>query len=213
MYFKDPRENQINLSEGVVWEEDNRKETMYHWGAMVRDLCDMPIEEYMKPSTVIAIVTSGSSSGQTGETKDYMAYSYAKDISEIHGGNVLDITTEEIVEKGKASGKFKKGAVLDMSFIIPAVYIEGLEDMDPEEQDKIAEQHFTPFYFLSTTKPTTISNSLGSDVTALWKFETRTLSGSTTAYLYYSDDKENQTNVLDSKAKGEDREFKFTVKF
>ena len=38
---------------GVVYEEDNRKETMYHNGSMVVDLCDMDVTEYMKPMTVI----------------------------------------------------------------------------------------------------------------------------------------------------------------
>jgi hypothetical protein len=26
---------------------------MYHWGAKVLDLCDLPVDEYMKPMTVI----------------------------------------------------------------------------------------------------------------------------------------------------------------
>ena len=59
-YINDPREMEIRPESGITLEEANRVETMYHWGAMVLDLCDMPVEEYMKPMTVI---TEGSSSG------------------------------------------------------------------------------------------------------------------------------------------------------
>lgn len=50
-YLKDPREMAIHVESGMgmTLEMDNRWETMYHWGAMVLDLCDMPISEYMKP--------------------------------------------------------------------------------------------------------------------------------------------------------------------
>ena len=51
-YINDPREIAIIPESGVTLEEDNRIETMYHWGAKVLDLCDLPIEEYMKPMTV-----------------------------------------------------------------------------------------------------------------------------------------------------------------
>ena len=52
-YINDPREMAIQPELGVVYEEDNRKETMYHNGSMVVDLCDMDVTEYMKPMTVI----------------------------------------------------------------------------------------------------------------------------------------------------------------
>lgn len=62
-YINDPREMAIRPESGVTLEQDNRIETMYHWGAMVTDLCDMPVEEYMKPMTVIGL-------GGGGETPD-----------------------------------------------------------------------------------------------------------------------------------------------
>lgn len=62
-YINDPREMAIRPESGVTLEQDNRIEEMYHWGAMVIDLCDMPVEEYMKPMTVIGL-------GGGGETPD-----------------------------------------------------------------------------------------------------------------------------------------------
>ena len=60
-YINDPREMAIRPESGVTLEQDNRIETMYHWGAMVTDLCDLPVSEYMKPMTVIVL---GSGEGQ-----------------------------------------------------------------------------------------------------------------------------------------------------
>lgn len=51
-YLNDPRELQIRPESGVTLEQDNRFEQMYHWGAAVLDLCNLPVEEYMKPMTV-----------------------------------------------------------------------------------------------------------------------------------------------------------------
>lgn len=51
--MNDPREMAIRPESGVTLEQDNRIETMYQWGAMVTDLCDLPVSEYMKPMTVI----------------------------------------------------------------------------------------------------------------------------------------------------------------
>lgn len=47
-YMKDPRENCFDLDEHAIWEMDNRKEARYVWNGAVIDLCDMPIDEYMK---------------------------------------------------------------------------------------------------------------------------------------------------------------------
>lgn len=51
--MKDPREMQIDTKNGVIYEEDNRKEIMYHWNGKVLDLCNLPVSEYMKPMSVI----------------------------------------------------------------------------------------------------------------------------------------------------------------
>lgn len=53
LYIKDPREMCIIPESGITLESDNRFETMYHWGAKVLDLCEMDVEEYMAPMTVI----------------------------------------------------------------------------------------------------------------------------------------------------------------
>ena len=65
-YINDPREMAIRPESGVTLEQDNRIEEMYHWGAMVIDLCDMPVEEYMKPMTVIGL--GGGGGGETPDT-------------------------------------------------------------------------------------------------------------------------------------------------
>ena len=58
-YMNDPREMAIRPESGVTLEQDNRVETMYHWGAMITDLCDLPVSEYMKPMTVIVYGNGG----------------------------------------------------------------------------------------------------------------------------------------------------------
>ena len=58
-YMTDPREMAIRPESGVTLEQDNRVETMYHWGAMITDLCDLPVSEYMKPMTVIVYGSGG----------------------------------------------------------------------------------------------------------------------------------------------------------
>lgn len=47
-YRKDPREQQLSYENHTYWEEDNRVEERYQWGAQILDLCDMSVEEYMK---------------------------------------------------------------------------------------------------------------------------------------------------------------------
>ena len=65
-YLNDPREMAIRPESGVTLEEDNRYEEMWHWGAAVLDLCNLPVEEYMKPMTVIG-VGGGGEGGGSGE--------------------------------------------------------------------------------------------------------------------------------------------------
>lgn len=64
-YLNDPRERAIRPESGITLEQDDRVETMYHWGAMVLDLCDLPVEEYMKPMPVN--VVSGGTGGGGGD--------------------------------------------------------------------------------------------------------------------------------------------------
>jgi hypothetical protein len=65
-YINDPREMAIRSEDGMTLEQDNRHEQMYQWGAMIIDLCDLPVEEYMKPMTVIGL--GGGNLPETGDT-------------------------------------------------------------------------------------------------------------------------------------------------
>lgn len=67
-YLNDPREETLRTDSGLGYylEEDNRDEQMYRWGAKILDLCDLPVDEYMKPMTVIGLGGGGGdSSGST----------------------------------------------------------------------------------------------------------------------------------------------------
>ena len=66
-YLNDPREMAIRPESGVTLEEDNRYEEMWHWGAAVLDLCNLPVEEYMKPMT-INVEGGGSGGGESSST-------------------------------------------------------------------------------------------------------------------------------------------------
>lgn len=57
--MNDPREMVFIPESGVTFEQDNRIETMYQWGARIVDLCDLPVSEYMKPMTVIVYGNGG----------------------------------------------------------------------------------------------------------------------------------------------------------
>ena len=65
-YMNDPREMTFNNESGVMMEQDNRREEVYQWGAMQVDLCDLPIDEYMRPLRVEVI--NGGGSPETGAT-------------------------------------------------------------------------------------------------------------------------------------------------
>ena len=64
-YWNDPREMIVRPESGVTLEQDNRVETMYHWGAMVVDLCDLPVSEYMKSGLVVECGTGGTGTTTT----------------------------------------------------------------------------------------------------------------------------------------------------
>ena len=46
--MNDPREMKFNAESGSIMEQDGRREEVYKWGSMLVDLCDLPVEEYMK---------------------------------------------------------------------------------------------------------------------------------------------------------------------
>ena len=68
-YINDPREMAITPESGVTYEEDNRIEKMYHWGAKILDLCNMDVSEYMKPMTIIV---SGQTPSPTPDPHEYV---------------------------------------------------------------------------------------------------------------------------------------------
>ena len=47
-YMNDPREMAIRPESGVTFEQDNRVESMYQWGARIVDLCDLPVSEGLR---------------------------------------------------------------------------------------------------------------------------------------------------------------------
>lgn len=59
-YLGDIRENSIS-PEGIIWENDNRKDARYYWNGAFIDLCDLPGEDYAKT----IFVTSGSGGSST----------------------------------------------------------------------------------------------------------------------------------------------------
>lgn len=54
-YLGDIRENSIS-PEGIIWENDNRRDARYYWNGAFIDLCDLPGEDYAKT----IFVNSGS---------------------------------------------------------------------------------------------------------------------------------------------------------
>lgn len=64
-YLGDPREQAIDIDNHVIWEEDNRIEERYQWGAMITDLCDLSPEEYMK-NPIVEAIQNGSGGGSGG---------------------------------------------------------------------------------------------------------------------------------------------------
>lgn len=62
-YLGDPREQAIDIDNHVIWENDNRIEERWQWGAKIDDLCDMSPEEYMKNPLIEAVKAGGSGGG------------------------------------------------------------------------------------------------------------------------------------------------------
>lgn len=69
-YMNDPRENCIDLDNQAIWESDNRKEARWKWNSLVTDLCDMPVEEYMKNPIIEAINNSSGGSASVEELNE-----------------------------------------------------------------------------------------------------------------------------------------------
>lgn len=103
-YLGDPREQAIDLDNHTIWEQDNRIEERWQWGAQVLDLCDMSPEEYMK-NPLIEAVKSGAdgSDKQQEDIKQAIADASDKIVDAISGSTTaindnVDESTNEIVE-------------------------------------------------------------------------------------------------------------------
>ena len=71
-YLGDIRENSIS-PEGIIWENDNRKDARYYWNGAFIDLCDLPGEDYSK--TVFVTNVSSSETKVTNPiTVQYIKY-------------------------------------------------------------------------------------------------------------------------------------------
>ena len=70
-YLNDPREKCIIPESGITLESDNRFETMYHWGAKVIDLCDLPVDEYMAPMKVSVVKNNGGGGGEQPQPEEH----------------------------------------------------------------------------------------------------------------------------------------------
>lgn len=89
MYLNDPREMAIRPESGITLENDNRIEEMWHWRGMVLDLCNMPVEEYMKPGFIVD--GGGSESGETPEAQGIIYYgSFVVPVSAFQEDNVIE---------------------------------------------------------------------------------------------------------------------------
>lgn len=80
-YKRDPREGQISLENHCIWEENNRVEPMWQWGARITDFCGTKWEDAAKNPIVEAIknmtvTVSGNTSGGTitPEEEDVIFY-------------------------------------------------------------------------------------------------------------------------------------------
>lgn len=159
----DPRDTEIDLEKGVIYEMGNRKEEMYHWGAAVTDYCDMPVEEYMKPP-VFAVAgsvptptptptpgpdsgsTSGDTSGSTAVTKSF-AYGYIKKSTydanpqSVSGCDTVQFTTVNKLE-----------IETDVDVVQPDEYNPDIDIEDEDEYQAYLDSFNIYIVFLSETE-------------------------------------------------------------
>jgi hypothetical protein len=116
-YENDPREWQIRPESGVTLEEDNRKEQMWHWGAHILDLCDLPVEEYMKPMEVRGVGGGGEGGGgdDTGTTPTVKDVKFTvKVISP--DGDVIDANGNVVETVENPDNEWKVSIIRDKNF-------------------------------------------------------------------------------------------------
>ena len=107
---KDPRENTIDLDKHAIWESDNRVEGRYVWNAAVLDLCDLPVDEYMKNPIVDAIEKSSQESDKAIEKLNDNVMSAFTELTEDVNENKDEIVSA-ITETAEIIGGIISGAI------------------------------------------------------------------------------------------------------
>jgi hypothetical protein len=216
----DPRDECIDMKEGVIYEFGNRKEQMYHWGAMVADLCDMPVEEYMKPSTVIVQNGGGSSddegggeggggeseSGSTPSTFEAIVmYGYVK-VSDFENDAENALLNEASLTNLNATAK----TISNLQITVPAIDIPGLNDQEPDEPLGIqAAGEAVYLVFITDKELKELNEGMGNIISNAYTHSTITLDGET-FHLYRSNDSQN--SCYDSNyEEGNDLVYKYKV--
>lgn len=116
--MNDPREMITNSECVGILEQDNRKEERYQWGAMIVDLCDMPVSEYMKPMTVIGLGGGSADTGVTMYTLKFIVDGEVVFSQELNSGDVIPFTVNAEKEDRRFKGwyygstPYKEGAIM-----------------------------------------------------------------------------------------------------
>lgn len=95
--MNDPREMKFNAESGSIMEQDGRREEVYKWGSMLVDLCDLPVEEYMKPMQVMVVGGSLPDSGPTAYTLTFVIDGKTVFSQKLYSGDIIpfDINPEK----------------------------------------------------------------------------------------------------------------------
>lgn len=95
--MNDPREMKFNAESGSIMEQDGRREEVYKWGSMLVDLCDLPVEEYMKPMQVMIVGSSLPDSEPTAYTLKFVIDGETVFSQKLYSGDIIpfDINPEK----------------------------------------------------------------------------------------------------------------------
>lgn len=95
--MNDPREMKFNAESGSIMEQDGRREEVYKWGSMLVDLCDLPVEEYMKPMQVMIVGGSLPDSEPTAYTLKFVIDGETVFSQKLYSGDIIpfDINPEK----------------------------------------------------------------------------------------------------------------------
>ena len=118
--MNDPREMAIRPESGVTLEQDNRVETMYHWGAMVVDYCDLPVSEYMKPMQVIVLGGEMPDTGSTMYTLKFVIDGETVLTQELCSGDVIPFEVNPEKEGRNFTGWYFGSTKYEEGMTMPA---------------------------------------------------------------------------------------------